>query len=127
MTILKEKRQFKRGPLLIPVRYDMQSEAKKGYMTDLSEGGCRIYCYSPTPVQDNNPISVFFNLKNSQDNISVQGQIVRTAPFIPPILREENTRDFNHELGIKFLDLTEKECQAIENFINMVPKGMKQE
>ncbi|HMK64962.1 MAG TPA: PilZ domain-containing protein [Thermodesulfobacteriota bacterium] len=115
----QEKRAFKRGPLLIPVRYEMQGEIKKGYMTDLSKGGCRLYCYSPTPVEENNPTALSFTLKNSADHISVIGQVVRASSFIPPVFRGEATREFNYELGIRFLGLNEKQGQEVENFISL--------
>lgn len=126
-TLEKEKRAFRRGPLLIPVRYEMKGEIRKGFMTDLSKGGCRLYCYSLTPIEENIPIALSFTLKNSSAVISVNAQVVRTSSFIPPVFRGEDTRDFNHELGIKFLDLTGEQGQEVENFITMVLKSMKQE
>jgi c-di-GMP-binding flagellar brake protein YcgR len=116
-----EKRIFERGPLQIIVRYTMQKKSEKGYMTNLSKGGALMYCYSPNPVQVNEAVSISFRLKNSPDNIRLKGQIVRVTPY------DIDTNDYNYQLGIKFLNLKEKQEQTIENFVRRILKNIKQE
>jgi c-di-GMP-binding flagellar brake protein YcgR len=105
-----EQRRFKRGQLQIGIRYTMQKKSKKGYMTNLSEGGCLMYCHSSEPVQLNEPVEISFSLKNSMDTIKVKGKVVRVMPF------ERNAQDVNHALGIKFLAIKEAQKKAIANF-----------
>ena len=105
-----ELRRFKRGQLKIGIRYTMQKKSKKGYMTNLSEGGCLMYCHSSEPVQLNEPVEISFSLKNSMDTIKVKGKVVRVMPF------ERNAQDVNHALGIEFLAIKEAQKKAIANF-----------
>jgi c-di-GMP-binding flagellar brake protein YcgR len=105
-----EQRRFKRGQLQIGVRYTMQKKSKKGYMTNLSEGGCLMYCHSPESIQLNEPVEITFDLKNSMDEIKVKGKVVRVMPF------ERRADDLNYALGIEFLTLKESEKKAIANF-----------
>jgi c-di-GMP-binding flagellar brake protein YcgR len=120
-----EKRKFKRGPLLLPIIYTMHEESKEGYITDLSGGGCRLYCYSPVPVKAGEPVEIFLNLKNSQDNISLKAIILRANPFnYNPDFRSKE--EINYELGVKFISVNEKQQEAIENYTTMVLRRMKQ-
>jgi c-di-GMP-binding flagellar brake protein YcgR len=121
-----EKRKFKRGPLLLPIIFTLGALSKEGYLTDLSAGGCRLYCYSPVPVQANEPIEIFLNLKNSQENISLKARILRANPFnYNPDFRSKE--EINYELGIKFLRVNERQQEAIKNYTGMVLGRMKQE
>jgi hypothetical protein len=120
------KRKFKRGPLLLPVNYTLRAESKEGTITNLSAGGCRLYCYSPIPVKADEPIEIFLNLKNSKGPISLKAQIVRVSPFIyNPDLRSRE--EINCELGVKFLAVNISQQEAIENYTGMVLRRMKQE
>jgi c-di-GMP-binding flagellar brake protein YcgR len=105
-----ELRSFKRGQLQIGIRYTMQKKSKKGYMTNLSEGGCLMYCHSSEPVQLNEPVEISFSLKNSMDTIKVKGKVVRVMPF------ERSAQDVNYALGIEFLTIKEAQKKAIANF-----------
>ena len=105
-----EKRQFKRGQLQIGIRYTMQRKSRKGYMTNLSEGGCLMYCHSSTPVQLNESVEISFSLKNSMDTIKVKGKVVRVMPF------ERSAQDVNYALGIEFLTIKEAQKKAIANY-----------
>lgn len=121
-----EKREGKRAPLQIVMRYTMQKKSKKGYMTNLSEGGCLMYCYSPAPVQVNKPVKISFYLKNSLDNISVKSKVVRVTPFIRNTY-DRYTEDINYMLGIQFLSLNQSHKEAIENYTRKVLNAIKQE
>ncbi len=125
MTEDSEKRKFKRGPLLLPIIYTLQAISKEGYITDLSAGGCRLYCYSPVPVKVDESIEIFLNLKNSQDNISLKAKILRVNRFnYNPDFRSKE--EINYELGVKFLGVDERQQEAIENYTRMVLGRMKQ-
>ena len=71
-------------------------------------------------MQVNEAVSISFKLKNSPDNIRLKGQIVRVTPY------DIATDDYNYQLGIKFLNLKEKQEQAIENFVRRILKNIKQ-
>jgi len=105
-----ERRRFKRGQLQIGIRYTMQKKLKKGYMTDLSESGCLMYCHSPEPIPLNEPVEISFSLKNSMDEIKIKGRVVRVMPF------ERSAEDVNYALGIEFFTIKEAEKKAIANF-----------
>ena len=125
MTKDPEKRKFERGPLLLPIIFNLQAVSKEGYLTNLSAGGCRLYCYSPDPVKSGEPIDIFLNLKNSQDIMTLNAQIIRVNPFIySPDFGSEET--INYELGVKFLGVDERQQEAIENYTRMVLRRMKQ-
>lgn len=126
MTEDSEKRKFRRGPLLLPIVYTLQAISKEGYITDLSSGGCRLYCFSPVPVKAGEPIEIFLNLKNSPDKISVKARILRANPFsYNPYFRSKE--EINYELGVKFLSVDERQQEAIENYTGMVLGRMKPE
>jgi c-di-GMP-binding flagellar brake protein YcgR len=120
-----EKRKSKRGPLQLPVIYTKKAVSKEGYITNLSAGGCRLYCYSPVPVKSGEPVEVSLNLKNSKGNISLKAQIIRVNPFIynPDF---NNQEEINYELGVKFLSVNESQQEALENYTRMVLRRMKQ-
>lgn len=125
MTKDPEKRKFRRGPLLLPVVLTLQDVSKDGYIADLSAGGCRLYCYSPDPVKPGELIEIFFNLKNWQDVITLNAQIVRLNPFIySPDFGSPET--INCELGVKFLGVNKRLQEAIENYTQTVLRRMKQ-
>ncbi len=117
----EQRREFKRGGLQRVILYNMRKISEEGYMTNLSKGGCLIYCYSPVPVQVNKQIEISFGLKNSSDIISLKGQIVRATKY------NRGTNDYNYQLGIKFLRLTEKQGKAIENLVRRFLKDINQE
>jgi c-di-GMP-binding flagellar brake protein YcgR len=106
-----EKRRFKRGQLQIGIRYTMQKKSRKGYMTNLSLGGCLMYCHSTKPVQINEPVEISFRLKNSVNTTKVRGKVVRVQPF------ERSAQEINCALGIEFLGVKEVQKRAIENYI----------
>ena len=105
-----EQRRFKRGQLQIGIRYTMQKKSRKGYMTNLSEGGCLMYCQSSEPIQINEPVEISFSLKNSMNVIKVKGRVVRVMPF------ERSAQDVNYALGIEFLKIKEAQKKAIANY-----------
>lgn len=114
-----EKREFKRGPLQIPVKYSINHTLRDGYMTNLSVGGCLLYCYSLFSIRAGEQVEISFNLKNSQDKISLKGEILRVDPFVynPDYASRE---EINQALGVKFLILNEVQKQAIEGYTSMV-------
>jgi c-di-GMP-binding flagellar brake protein YcgR len=124
MTENEEKRKFRRGPLLLPVIITLAGISREGSLTDLSAGGCRLYCYSPEPVRSGERIDIFLNLKNSQDMMTLNAQIVWVNPFIysPDFGSQEA---INSELGVKFLDVNERQQEAIENTTGIVLRRMK--
>jgi c-di-GMP-binding flagellar brake protein YcgR len=124
MTENEEKRKFKRGPLLLPVIMTLEGVSREGFLTDLSAGGCRLYCYSPEPVRSGERIDMFLNLKNSQDIMTLNAYIVWVNPFIyiPDFGRQEA---INYELGVKFLGIDERQQEAIENTTGTVLRRMK--
>ena len=126
MTEDSEKRRFKRGPLLLPIIFTLGGVSKEGYITDLSAGGCRLYCYSAVPAKADEPIEISLNLKNAQENISVKARILRANPFsYNPDFRSKE--EINYELGIKFLGVNERQREVIENYTGMVLGRIKPE
>jgi Tfp pilus assembly protein PilZ len=107
----KDKRKFIRGPLQLSIRYTLNKQPSKGYMTNISEGGCCIYCYSPTRIKKNDPITINFNLKDVNDYIVATGKIAWVMPFM------RGQKDINYAVGIKFIDLEEEDKKAIAAFI----------
>ncbi len=116
----KQKRKFKRGGVQGVIFYKLPDRSGEGFMTNLSKGGGLIYCYSPTPVQVNDPIEISFSLKNSPGNIRLKAQVVRVTDF------NRDSEEFNHQLGIEFLNLTEQQGQAIEAFVDRFLQNIKQ-
>ena len=105
-----EQRRFKRGQPQIGIRYTMQKKSRKGYMTNLSEGGCLMYCHFSEPIQINEPVELSFVLKNSMNAIKVKGRVVRVMPF------ERSAQDVNYALGIEFLKIKEAQKKVIANY-----------
>jgi c-di-GMP-binding flagellar brake protein YcgR len=125
MTKDSEKRKFKRGPLPLPIIFTLHAVSREGYITDLSAGGCRLYCYSPVPVKVDEPIEIFLALKNSKNDISLKAQIIRVNPFnYNPYFRSKE--EINYELGVKFLSINESRREAIETYARMILGRMKQ-
>jgi c-di-GMP-binding flagellar brake protein YcgR len=121
-----ERRKFKRGPLLLPITFTMNSVSKEGYISNISIGGCRLYCYSTFPVKKAERIEIFLRLKNSPDSIGLRAQIIRVNPFIVnPDFR--GPEEINCELGVKFLSLNKSQKEALENYTTMVLSRMKQD
>lgn len=110
----KNKRIFKRGFLQLSVRCTLNRKALKGYMTNLSEGGCLIYCYSPDPIPMDAIARLTFNLKKSTDDIVVKGRVIRVMPFI------RSGKDINYAVGVHFLELKKEHRKLIFNFIQKV-------
>jgi hypothetical protein len=121
-----EKRQFKRGPLLLPVLFTASGVMNEGYLTNLSAGGCLVYCFSEFPLEVDHPVEIDFNLKNLPGDFILKGQLVRVTPFTyKPYL--EFKEEINYELGIKFLKADEGQIRSIEQYIHTVLENMKQE
>jgi Tfp pilus assembly protein PilZ len=110
----KDKRQFKRGPLQLGIHYTLNKQPGKGYMTNISEGGCFIYCYSPTRIKKNDRIKLTFYLKDADDYIVANGRIAWVMPFM------RGQKDINYAAGIQFVDLEEEDKKAIAAFIRQV-------
>jgi c-di-GMP-binding flagellar brake protein YcgR len=117
---VKEKREFPRGSLQISAHCRLKKSRIKCYMTNLSEGGCQIYCYSAAAIRSGDKIVIFFNLNNAEEEFEVSGAVVRALPY------SRGAKDINHCLGIRFTDLTENEKRAIANFINRFLSDMRQ-
>ena len=120
----EEKRQYKRGPLLLPVLFTLSGATHEGYLTNLSAGGCLLYCFSEIPLEVDHPIEIDFNLKNLPGAFILKGQLVRVIPFTyKPYL--EFKEEINHELGIRFLNADEGQIRSIEGYIHTVLEYMK--
>jgi c-di-GMP-binding flagellar brake protein YcgR len=117
---VREKRKFKRGPLQIPVYYTFQKKPEIGYMSNLSEGGCLMYCHSPAPVKINKTVEISFNLKNYPEPITLKARVVRSAPFVI------NAEDVNCLVGLQFLSLTPSQKEAINNYVRKALQALKQ-
>jgi c-di-GMP-binding flagellar brake protein YcgR len=89
------------------------------HITDLSPGGCRFFCYAPVPVKIDETIKIYLKLKNWEDDIRMNAQIIRVKPFnyIPYAGSKE---EINSELGVRFLKITEGQKKVIENYTKMV-------
>jgi c-di-GMP-binding flagellar brake protein YcgR len=116
----KEKREFSRGTLQTSARCKLKKSQIKCYMTNLSEGGCQIYCYSAAAISSGDKIEISFNLNNAEEAFDVSGTVVRVMPY------SRGAKDINHCLGIRFTDLTGKQKKAIVNFINRYLSDMRQ-
>jgi len=126
MKKFKERRKFKRGPLLLPVIFIINSVSKEGYLSDISIGGCRLYCYSDFPIVKDERIEIFLTLKNSPDSISLKAQIMRVNPFIGnPAFR--GPEEINYELGVKFLRVNQRQKESLENYTRIVLKRTMQD
>jgi c-di-GMP-binding flagellar brake protein YcgR len=117
----EEKRKCSRGALQIRARCRLKKSQKKCYMTNLSEGGCQLYCYSATALRSGGKIEISFTLDNAQEEFTVSGTVIRAMPF------SRGAKDINHSLGIRFTDLTEKQKKAIVNFINRYLADMRRD
>jgi c-di-GMP-binding flagellar brake protein YcgR len=116
----QEKRKFSRGALQVSARCRLKKSQIKCYMTNLSEGGCQIYCYSAAAVRSGDKIEISFNLNNAEEAFVVNGDIARAMPF------NRGARDINHSLGVRFTSLTEKQKKAIISFIDRYLSDMRQ-
>jgi len=116
----KDKRIFSRGALQVGARCRLKNRQRKCYMTNLSEGGCLIYCYSTAAISAGEILEIFFRLNNASEEIQVQGTVARVMPF------NRGVKDINYALGISFTDLTEKQKKAIVNFTHQYLADMRQ-
>ena len=91
----KEKRIFSRGALQVGARCRLKNRQRKCYMTNLSEGGCLIYCYASAAISVGEPLEVFFSLSNAAEEIHIKCTVVRVMPF------NRGAKDINHALGIR--------------------------
>jgi c-di-GMP-binding flagellar brake protein YcgR len=117
----KEKRICSRGALQVGARCRVKNRQRKCYMTNLSEGGCLIYCYSTAAIRAGETLEISFRLNNASEEIRVQGTVARVMPF------NRGVKDINHALGIRFTGLTEKQKKAIDNFTHQYLADMRQE
>jgi Tfp pilus assembly protein PilZ len=108
---IQEKRRFPRGGLQVVAQYNLEGFLNQGYMTNLSRGGCLFYCTSPAPIQIGTPLELSFDLKNTSHHFVVQGRVVRVTSYY------RGTEDYNHELGVEFLNLSEREGKLIEDYV----------
>jgi c-di-GMP-binding flagellar brake protein YcgR len=118
---VKKKRIFSRGALQVRARCRLKNRQRKCYMTNLSEGGCLIYCYSSAAIRAGETLEISFRLNNASEEIVVGGTVARAMPF------NRGTQDINHTLGIRFSDLAEKQKKAIVNFIHQYLADMRQD
>ena len=116
----QQKRKFKRGGVQGVIFFKLPDGSGEGFMTNLSKGGGLIYCYSPTPVQVNDPIEISFSLKNSPGNLRLKARVVRVTDF------KRDSEEYNYQLGIEFLNLTDKQGQAIEALVDRYLQNIKQ-
>lgn len=108
---IPEKRKHPRGGLQVVVQYKLNDDLNNGYMTNLSQGGCLLYCTSQAPVQVGTPVEISFDLKNMSHHFLLKGLVVRVTSYY------RGSEEYNHELGIKFLDVTEKEGKLIADYV----------
>ncbi|MCX5904994.1 MAG: PilZ domain-containing protein [Proteobacteria bacterium] len=118
---VKKKRIFSRGALQVRARCRLKNRQRKCYMTNLSEGGCLIYCYSSAAISAGETLEISFRLNNASEEIVVEGTVARAMPF------NRGTQDINYTLGIRFSDLAEKQKKAIVNFIHQYLADMRQD
>jgi hypothetical protein len=110
-----DRRTFPREKILRPVVYTIAGVSKKGYLSDLSEGGCHLYTYSDQPFQIETPIKIELQLENFQDPIRVQAKAVREGPFIYQPY-PESPPDINCEIGIQFFQVSERDRTLIRRY-----------
>jgi Tfp pilus assembly protein PilZ len=116
----KEKRQHSRGTLQLRARCRLKNRQRKCYMTNVSNSGCLLYCYSTAAIRAGEKLEVTFRLANGAEELKVSGTVARIMPF------NRGAKDINHALGIRFTDLTEKQKKAINNFIHQYLSDMLQ-
>ena len=117
----KEKRQHSRGTLQVRARCRLKNRQRKCYMTNVSNSGCLLYCYSTAAIRAGEKLEVTFRLNNAAEEIQVSGTVARAMPF------NRGAKDINHALGIRFTGLTEKQKKAIINFIHQYLADMRQD
>ncbi|MEW6184365.1 MAG: PilZ domain-containing protein [Thermodesulfobacteriota bacterium] len=110
-----EKRAFPRGKLLRPLVYTIAGLSQKGYISDLSKGGCHLYIYSDESFPLEIPFEIELRLENFQDPIQVQAKAVREGPFLYQPY-PESPQDINREIGIQFLLVTERDNEWIRRY-----------
>lgn len=121
-----QNRQFKRGPLQLPVSFTLNEVAKEGYLSNLSAGGCLLYCYLPFAIKSNHPIELLLKLNIFPYPIKIIGHVAWVESFIynPNYALKE---EINYQMGIQFLDLDEGEKKAIDDYAGKVLERMRQE
>src|SRR5512135_1135387 len=123
MTI-SEKRRYRRGPLLLPVTFTMNDVSKKGYLANISAGGCLLFCHFPLAIKVDQPLEITLKLKKSPEEVTLKARVVRTEPFVynPDYGTKE---EINKALGVMFLELDEARKRAIEEYTETVLERMK--
>ena len=110
-----EKRISPRKTLLSSVIFE--DEFGEGFLafdaTDISISG--IFIESPIPLQECSKVLLRFSLEEGENPIQVTGEVVRLAEEKRGPGRRKNKGKIG--IGIRFLGLSLKDLQRIENYI----------
>jgi hypothetical protein len=112
-----DKRIYKRRNLQVPARFTIHGYSDYGYITNLSEGGCLLYCSLPDQLALYTPIGITLTFKNSPEEIKVKGIVVRGFPFSVRSNYENSYDDINYELAIEFIELNDNQKDFISRHL----------
>ncbi len=113
---MHEQRLYKRVPvsLKIALQEDGEDISINFSVIDISEGG--LFVQSNILWEPGQIFFLTFTLPDSQQTISVRGEVARSEDRYF-LYHDEETNDPIPGMGIRFLNLQEKDKEAIKQFI----------
>jgi len=95
------------------VRFPDLTTLLENYAKDISQGGIFIPTNDPKPV--GSVISLTLIHPESGEEIEVQGEVIRVVTEVEA--REKHDRQLTPGMGIKFIDLSERQQQSLDRFL----------
>ncbi len=114
-----EQRAVPRERILMPVTYLVNEEPEKGYMTDLSEKGCRLTVYRKNPLVQGTILELILASSRFSEPLQVKSRVAWIHEFLPPMEQARGV-EINYELGIEFVWLAEGDRRSIQRIMKEI-------
>ena len=100
-------RESVRVPLDLNVNFESRGEIRKCLMKNLSAGGIFVATESPLPL--GTPFNVRIRIERTGEEIELPGEVVSVGA-------SANLSEEKHGMGIRFIHLSEAQCEKITEF-----------
>lgn len=116
MTQSHEKRVKRRVPIKMRVDYKCEDNFVIEYSTNISESGIFIKSTTPQPVGTKVELTFSPYDKNDGDEIRAHGEVI----WVNEYKRDEDEKNQNPGMGIKFIHLSDKSREKIINLVKRI-------
>ena len=103
----ERSRESVRVPLDLNVNFESRGEVRKCMMKNLSTGGIFVATESPLPL--GTPFNVRIRIERTGEEIELPGEVVTVGA-------SANLAEEKHGMGIRFVHLSEAQCEQIAEF-----------